>query len=65
MTIESTDEFADIEGVRCRIWNGKTPGGRGFFVFVALVAYPADEVDDDGLADELIECGVWTQDRRQ
>lgn len=54
LTIEPTEAFYELDGVLCRVWKGQLPSGGQFFMFVALVALPADGVPQDVDA-ELLE----------
>ncbi|HEV3193024.1 MAG TPA: hypothetical protein VGY54_21100 [Polyangiaceae bacterium] len=45
LTIESTDQIADIGGVAARVWIGTTEDGIKVFVFVATIAVPIEAAD--------------------
>lgn len=51
MTLESTDRFVDVNGARCRVWEGKSERGTPVYAFVAQVAvdkgHDATELDVD------------------
>jgi hypothetical protein len=38
IVIESTNQIVHIDGVRARIWNGRTESGVAVFLFVTAVA---------------------------
>lgn len=40
MTIESTAEFAEVNGTRCRVWKGYSEAGAPVIAFVRSVAVP-------------------------
>lgn len=37
ITIEPTPDFASVQGVRCRLWKGRTESGGECVVFVPLL----------------------------
>lgn len=41
--MESTDQFVDHEGVRCRVWEGFSEGGVHVFAFIPAIAVHKDE----------------------
>ncbi len=50
LTIKSTSTFTELEGKRCRLWEGKTDAGTRVWVFVALIS--ASAADDTAQLDE-------------
>lgn len=44
LSIEMSDELANIDGVECRIWNGHADNGVPVRVYVHRVAVPLGEV---------------------
>lgn len=47
MTIESTSKVVELNGVGVRIWEGKTDSGIPIHAYVALVAVPTGERQED------------------
>ena len=43
MTIESTTRLVEADGVKCRVWDGKTEGGVEVTVLVPRIAVKADQ----------------------
>ena len=43
LTIESTSEIKDIEGIQCRVWKATTPKGIECYVAIHRVIVPSDE----------------------
>lgn len=59
LTIEPTDQMADVDGTPCRLWSGRTQNGSRCYVFVAALA--VNSTDSETLAEaerELIERDV-------
>lgn len=54
MTIESSEEFTVYQGLKCRIWRGKTRKGVEVFAFIPLVAHRR-EADASEFEHELKE----------
>lgn len=48
ITLESTSQIVQLNGVNCRVWEGKSEGGARLTAFIVRVA-----VDPDGDASEL------------
>ena len=46
MTLESTDQIVDLNGVKCRVWEGTSERGTQVFAFVAQVAVDKDTGGD-------------------
>lgn len=38
MTLESTEQITEINGVKCRVWEGTSERGTKLFAFVAKIA---------------------------
>lgn len=53
--IEATDRIVDLDGVKCRVWNGKTERGIECLVFVHRLAVRSDD-DTNQFDQELQEC---------
>ena len=51
ITLESTDAFKMINGVRCRVWEGTTDAGIGCFALIPQIAHHAS---DDCRAHEFV-----------
>lgn len=58
--VEPTGRFTDVDGVRCRIWKGRTDKGVEVEMFVPLVQAKAD-VDQEEFRRELSETKVDRQ----
>lgn len=43
LQVEPTDIFIEVNGVRCRVWNGVSEDADQVFLFVARVAVPNNE----------------------
>lgn len=43
LTITSTEQITEINGRRCRVWDGRTPSGVRCLVFVPAIAVHPDE----------------------
>lgn len=43
VTLESTSKIVTLNGVGCRIWEGKTEGGVPIHVYIALTAVDSSE----------------------
>lgn len=56
MTLESTAELADVNGVPVRVWQGTTERGTGVFAFITRVAFPPDTSAEE--LDELGSAGI-------
>lgn len=56
LQIEPSEIFVDLDGVRCRVWNGVAESGEQVFVFVARVAVPNDAGSGIIFDKDLIEC---------
>lgn len=54
MTIESSTEMTDYQGVKCRIWRGRTRKGVEVFAFIPLVAVRRED-DNSEFERELKE----------
>jgi hypothetical protein len=52
ITLESTDEFCQLDGVQVRLWTGTTQAGRRVSAFIAALAVL--DGDDPELARELV-----------
>jgi hypothetical protein len=50
LSIHSTSTFTELEGKRCRLWEGKTDAGTRLWVFVALISVSA--ADDTAELDQ-------------
>lgn len=54
LTIESTNDFADVNGLPCRVWTGTHESGARAIVFVVTIAV-ADDQNPDVFERELLE----------
>ena len=62
VTLESTDEFITHQGVKCRVWRGRSKGGVECFAFIPLIAAKADqdrkEFDHELIAQDHVPFGT-------
>jgi hypothetical protein len=55
ITLESTTKVVHLDGVACRLWEGKTAGGIEVCAFIARIRVPI-EADQAPFQRELQEC---------
>lgn len=62
LTLTSTSQIVEMNGVHCRVWQGSTESGVEVFAFIARVAID-DKADGEQFERELIEqpapTAVW------
>lgn len=58
ITIESTKKITHLNGIACRIWEGKTEGGTQVHCFIPRIMISGNEPDDvvEKFEKELEEC---------